>query len=337
MDGVVATWSSRVSRVSTREPPATPSPFPPPRVSGSARRSRRPRGWGARGSPSARTSRSFARRVARLRSEALLVSSLLAASSRGTRVALLRAPSRFAALASAIWRARAAALTGLPQSCRYPTAPRSFPRARASPATTKTEALVSRWNASWSPARSTYVRHVSPRRFSIAADSCTMSTSGATRGRRPSRDASSPRVGSRASRSRPAAGRLLAPHPGRGSLRRAPLHSTSEGLGCVLKWYPSARTITSSMPHAAVVSASRGRGSGAATKVRRRKSRYVASSPGLRNAGGAMGGLASRHASRVARSRDTTLAYAPRSTAGALAGLCFFLPRWTTSVSIASP
>ena len=104
-----------------------------------------------------------------------------------------------------------------------------------------------------------------------------------------------------------------------------------------LEVVPSARTITSSIPHAAVVSVSRGRGSSAATKVRRKKSRYVASSPGLRNAGGATGGLASRHASRVARSRDTTLVYAPRSKAGALAGLCFFLPRSTTSVSIASP
>ena len=321
---------SRGSRVSIPSPCfSVPSPFPP-RVSVFAHRSRRSRG--PRGSPSARTSR--ARRLARLRSEA--PSSFFSASSP-PRASLFcfRAPSRFAALVSAIWRARAATLTGLPQSCRYPAAPLSVPF--LVPATTKTEALVSRWNASWSPARSTYVRHVSPRRFSIAADSCTMSTSGATRGRRPSRRASA-FVGSGAfSRSHPAAGRLLAPPPGRGPLRCAPLHSTLEGLGCVLKWYPSARTITSSIPHAAVVSASRGRGSSAATKVRRKKSRYVASSPGLRNAGGATGGLASRHASRVARSRDTTLVYAPRSKAGALAGLCFFLPRSTTSVSIASP
>ena len=342
VDRGAASGTSRGSRGSRGSRHSIPSPcfsVPsrfPPRVSVFAHRWRRSRG--PRGSPSARTSR--ARRFARLRSEAPSFGSAFFSASSPPRKSApfcfcFRAPSRFAALASAIWRARAATLTGLPQSCRYPAALRSVPF--LVPATTKTEALVSRWNASWSPARSTYVRHVSPRRFSIAADSCTMSTSGATKGRRPSRRLSK-FVGSGAfSRSRSAAGRLLAPPPGRGPLRCAPLHSTLEGLGCVLKWYPSARTITSSIPHAAVVSVSRGRGSSAATKVRRKKSRYVASSPGLRNAGGATGGLASRHASRVARSRDTTLVYAPRSKAGALAGLCFFLPRSTTSVSIASP
>lgn len=112
------------------------------------------------------------------------------------------------------------------------------------------------------------------------------------------------------------------------SRRRAPLQSTLDGDGCVRKCRDRALEITSSMSHSQLVVVSLGSlgdRSFTAMHARRKKSEYTSESVsrGHRNTG--TSSPPSTHKSRTALSRETTLVYAPRSTAGIFGGFGFGL------------